>query len=93
MADPTSPTSLSVLPNLPVSTEEMSDEMREAIAHILSSPHPVAFHGTIPVETATPAHPPQHDDHGYGGYFRLDYLGGGTAEAYGDQIDVMAGAA
>lgn len=93
MNNSTSPTSLSVLPNLPVSTDEMSDDMREAIAHIFSSPYPVAFHGTIPVETVTPAQPPQNGDHGYGGYFRLDYLGGGTAEAYGDQIDVMAGAA
>ncbi|MBT2273849.1 hypothetical protein [Rhodococcus qingshengii] len=86
MADLTAP------PNLPVSTKEISPVIREAVAHIFSSPHPVAFHGTIPVEMITPAHPPQGIDHPHGGYFQLAYVGGGTAEAYGDQIDVMAGA-
>ncbi|MFF1946942.1 hypothetical protein ACFVWF_32915 [Rhodococcus qingshengii] len=80
-------------PFLPVSTDEMSPVMREAIAHILSSANPVAFHGTIPVETITPAHPPQGVDYRHGGFFLLDYVGGGTAEAYGDQIAVMVGAA
>ncbi|MYV30347.1 hypothetical protein GQ649_24315 [Rhodococcus sp. DSM 6344] len=86
MADPTATL------NLPESTSEISPVIREAVAHIFSSPHPVAFHGTIPVETITPAHPPQGIDNRHGGYFQLAYVGGGTAEAYGDQIDVMAGA-
>lgn len=92
MSDSTSPVIDSTPPNLPVPTDEMSDDMREAIAHIFSSDSPVAFHGLIPVETITPAQPPQHGDHPHGGYFQLAYVGGGTAEAYGDQIDVMAGA-
>lgn len=83
---------LTATPNLPVSTKELSPVIREAVAHIFSSPNPVAFHGTIPVETITPAHPPQDVDNRHGGYFQLAYVGGGTAEAYGDQIDVMAGA-
>lgn len=78
--------------NLPVSTKEISPVIREAVTHIFSSPNPVAFHGTIPVETITPTHPPQAVDHRHRGHFQLAYVGGGTAEAYGDQIDVMAGA-
>lgn len=93
MNNSTSPTSLSVLPNLPVSTDEMSDDMREAIAHIFSSPYPWSpFCGGCAGVTVSTGMVPWNAT-GYGGYFRLDYLGGGTAEAYGDQIDVMAGAA
>lgn len=84
-------TDLTAPPNLPVSPNELSKVIRDAVAHIYSSPNPVAFHGTIPVETITPAHPPQGVDHRHGGYFQLAYVGGGTAEAYGDQIDAMAG--
>lgn len=81
MADTTSPSSQSVLPN----------ELRDAVAHIYGSENPVAFHGLIPVATIIPAHPPQGIDYPHGGYFYLDYVGGGTAEAYGDQILVSAG--
>ena len=87
MADITAP------PNLPVSTDEMSPVMRDAIAHIFSSANPVAFHGTIPVETVTPMYPPRPGDENFGGYFHLEYVGGGTASAYGDHVAVMAGAA
>lgn len=80
MADPTATL------NLPESTSEISPLIREAVAHIFSSPDPV------PVQTITPAQPPQGIDHRHGGYFQLAYVGGGTAEAYGDQIDVLAGA-
>lgn len=63
--------------------------------HCLSSTTPVVFHldGTIPVDTIRPAQPPQNVDYRHGGYYLIEYVGGGTAEAYGDQLLVMAGAA
>lgn len=73
----------------------LHEPMKSVLSHIFSSPNPVAFHldGTIPVDTITPIQPPQNVDYRHGGYYRLEYAGGGTAEAYGDQILMMAGAA
>ncbi|TSD48554.1 hypothetical protein FFI94_022075 [Rhodococcus sp. KBS0724] len=73
----------------------LNEPMKNVLTHIFSSPNPVAFHldGTIPVDTITPAQPPQGVDYRHGGYYLIEYVGGGTAEAYGDQILMMAGAA
>lgn len=95
MNNSTSPATAPESPNLAVSLTAASPLVRSVLKHIFSTPDLVAFHldGTIPIETITPIHPPQTVDYRHGGYYQLDYVGGGTAEAYGDQILVMAGAA
>lgn len=51
----------------------------------------LTFNG-LPIETLDRVKPAQKSDRGYGGYFRFEYVGGGTDSAYGDELHIIGGA-
>lgn len=45
----------------------------------------------IPIATVERVKPALGTDHHYGGYFRFEYVGGGTDSAYGDELHIIGG--
>lgn len=43
----------------------------------------------IPIATVERVKPALGTDHHYGGYFRFEYIGGGTDTAYGDELHIL----
>lgn len=43
----------------------------------------------IPIESMERVKPALGTDHHYGGYFRFEYVGGGTDTAYGDELHIL----
>lgn len=48
----------------------------------------LAFDG-IPIESVERVKPALSADSRYGGFFRFEYVGGGTDSAYGDELHVL----
>lgn len=45
----------------------------------------------IPIATIERVKPAVESDRNYGGYFRFEYVGGGTDSAYGDELHIFGG--
>ncbi len=43
----------------------------------------------IPIESVERVKPALGTDRNYGGYFRFEYIGGGTDTAYGDELHIL----
>lgn len=43
----------------------------------------------IPIATVERVKPAMKSDRNYGGYFRFEYVGGGTDSAYGDELHIL----
>ncbi|MGC0365064.1 hypothetical protein ABH922_003048 [Rhodococcus sp. 27YEA15] len=43
----------------------------------------------LPVESIEPVKPAQTCDREYGGYYRIEFVGGGTAGAFGDELHIL----